>query len=576
MFERTLTSPLFRTALCGERSVLHDAWGKDADWSVAIVTRPAPEARAALVGTAALLIVNAPRECVIGGCSSDVAATVSALGCESVPLEAVPTVHLSIVQAVRDAYRAHHTLPTTPQDGVRIYSGAWGAAYAPTEASAAESLVENALHGFDFPAVIERAWADGVRIFVEAGPQASCTRMIGRILEGRPHVAVSACHRGQDGYRSLLVAVARAAEAGAPVDLDGLYGGPSGLATEVSAPKVLPAIVLGGVRGPLPLRPRRAPPVSAAVGPSPPASAAPSPAPSALDSFFATAEATAPAHATFLRVSQDALALHVRLLGEQHRMTSQLGSVPTTEPIAPRFDRAACLEFAVGKLARVLGPTFADVDAFPTRVRLPDEPLMLVDRILSVDGVMGTLGPGRIVTEHDVHESAWYLDGGRAPVCISVEAGQADLFLSAYLGIDREARGERVYRLLDAKIVFHRDLPRSGERIRYDIQIDRFIRQGDTWLFFFRFDGTIDGQPFITMFEGCAGFFSNEQLASWRRHRAPNRRAHGESSRAEVESSVFAPLVPMSADALSDARARRAPAAVTSAPPSARSSLARH
>jgi 3-hydroxymyristoyl/3-hydroxydecanoyl-(acyl carrier protein) dehydratase len=164
----------------------------------------------------------------------------------------------------------------------------------------------------------------------------------------------------------------------------------------------------------------------------------------------------------------------------------------------------------------MLGPAFAEVDTFPTRVRLPAEPLMLVDRIVEVEGEMGTPGPGRVVTEHDVHEGAWYLDGGRAPVCISVEAGQADLFLSGYLGIDLKTRGQRVYRLLDAKIIMHRDLPRPGEVIRYDIRIDRFICQGDTWLFFFRFDGTIDGVPLITMFDGCAGFFSPEQLATGR------------------------------------------------------------
>ncbi len=38
-------------------------------------------------------------------------------------------------------------------------------------------------------------------------------------------------------------------------------------------------------------------------------------------------------------------------------------------------------------------------------------------------------------------------------------------------------------------------LPRPGETIRYDIKIERFVRQGDVYLFFFQFDGTIDGEP---------------------------------------------------------------------------------
>jgi 3-hydroxymyristoyl/3-hydroxydecanoyl-(acyl carrier protein) dehydratase len=170
------------------------------------------------------------------------------------------------------------------------------------------------------------------------------------------------------------------------------------------------------------------------------------------------------------------------------------------------------MEFAVGSVARVLGPAFAAVDSYPARVRLPDTPLMLVDRILRVDAQKGVLGPGRLVTEHDVRPGAWYLDGDRAPVCIAVEAGQADLFLAAYMGIDLVVKGERTYRLLDAAVTFHRGLPRPGEVIRYDIAIDKFIRQGPTWMFFFRFEGTIEGAPLITMRNGCAGFFTEEEV----------------------------------------------------------------
>jgi 3-hydroxymyristoyl/3-hydroxydecanoyl-(acyl carrier protein) dehydratase len=95
-----------------------------------------------------------------------------------------------------------------------------------------------------------------------------------------------------------------------------------------------------------------------------------------------------------------------------------------------------------------------------------------------------------------------------------VEAGQADLFLCAYLGIDLVVRGRRTYRLLDATVRFHRELPRPGETIRYAIEIEKFIRQGETYLFLFRFEGTINGRPLITMIKGCAGFFTPEEAAN--------------------------------------------------------------
>jgi 3-hydroxymyristoyl/3-hydroxydecanoyl-(acyl carrier protein) dehydratase len=189
---------------------------------------------------------------------------------------------------------------------------------------------------------------------------------------------------------------------------------------------------------------------------------------------------------------------------------SEFSILPSSPSIA--YSRRDCLEFATGSVARVLGPEFAVVDAYPARVRLPDEPLMLVDRILSVEGNKGSLGSGRIVTEHDVLPGAWYLDGGHAPVCISVEAGQADLFLCAYLGIDLAVKGERTYRLLDAAVEFHREMPLPGETIRYEIEIDKFIRQGDTYLFLFCFNGFIGDTPLITMTDGCAGFFTEEEV----------------------------------------------------------------
>ncbi|MGB2929839.1 MAG: beta-ketoacyl synthase N-terminal-like domain-containing protein, partial [Desulfobacterales bacterium] len=239
--------------------------------------------------------------------------------------------------------------------------------------------------------------------------------------------------------------------------------------------------------------------------------------------------ATADAHKTFLDFSNELTRGFEKTFDIQTRLMETLisdNSLPVgefglenreqiekiKEPAKPAFSRDMCMEFATGSIARVLGPEFAVVDTYKVRVRLPDEPLMLVDRIISVEGEKRSLGSGRVVTEHDVLPQAWYLDGGHAPVCISVEAGQADLFLCSYLGIDHAVKGERSYRLLDAIVKFHRGLPRPGDVIRYEIDIDHFVRQGDTYLFFFRFEGFIGNSRLISMHNGCAGFFTHEEV----------------------------------------------------------------
>jgi acyl transferase domain-containing protein/3-hydroxymyristoyl/3-hydroxydecanoyl-(acyl carrier protein) dehydratase len=739
MLARMQASPLFRDLLAGRCEAARQAWGLAEDepfqWKVVLVNRPADQVRAALAPRVELLIVNTPEECVVGGEARAVEDLVRRLGCEAVALEGVPTVHCAALEPAAEAYRQLHLLPTEPPSGVRFYSGYLGRAYPLDSEAAARSILEQGLHGLDFPATIERAYADGVRIFVEMGPQQSCTRMIRRILSGRPHLAVSVDVRGEDSLLSLLRALAALVVEGVAIDLEALYGRPSQAVGHrpPRPPRPGVPVVLGGppLRAPAPPHAGQEAPLAAGApatagapsGPAPPSRKAPLPAgapaaagppstpgppsqeapppaggpaarpwpsapalpsretpvpagapaagrpplpppppgpetearppgraPAGLEGLVAaTAAARARAHEAFLRFSRDGSAGLARVLtayGEAAQALASLPLAPGLEapgpaegppspgtptgapgrsqapslaatltdvpgrsqapsppatptdvpgrsqaprpaatptdvpgrsqapgpaatptdvpgrsqapsppatptdvpgrnqapgppatptdvpgrnqapgpaatltgplepvvPTAPLFSREMCLEFARGSIARVLGPEFAPVDAHPTRVRLPDEPLMLVDRILSLEGEPRSLGRGRLVTEHDVHPGAWYLDGGRAPVFISVEAGQADLFLSAWLGIDFYTRGQRVYRLLDATVTFHRGLPRPGETIRYDIRIDRFVRQGEVYLFFFEFDGTIDGAPFITMREGCAGFFTHQEI----------------------------------------------------------------
>ena len=244
-----------------------------------------------------------------------------------------------------------------------------------------------------------------------------------------------------------------------------------------------------------------------------------------MQSVQDNAQASADAHTRFLEIStqmtrgyEEAMALQARLLAPQMEPNDDRGAKATgivKHPIAtvtPLYSRKDCLAFATGSVASVFGPEFAVVDTYKARVRLPDEPLMLVDRVVSLVGEKLSLGSGRIVTEHDVLPGAWYLDGNRAPACISVEAGQADLFLSSYLGIDHVVKGQRTYRLLDACVTFFRGLPHPGETIRYEIEIEKFIRQGETHLFFFKFKGYIEDKLLIQMKDGCAGFFTEAEV----------------------------------------------------------------
>lgn len=226
---------------------------------------------------------------------------------------------------------------------------------------------------------------------------------------------------------------------------------------------------------------------------------------------------TAIAHEKFLEFSKQNMLEMEKQFKALTRLASHVIQNPDgingkKEPPTLFLDREDCLEYAVGKAGKVLGELFDIIDTYPVRVRLPAEPLMLVDRIMEIRGEMLSLTSGSIVTQHDVKEGAWYLDGGKAPVSISIEAGQADLFLCAWLGIDHVVKGKRKYRLLDARVTFHRTLPEPGETIEYHIEIDRFLKQGEVYLFFFHYKGYIDNQLLISMRDGCAGFFTEAEV----------------------------------------------------------------
>lgn len=561
MFNRMQRSGLFRDLLARPWKSARQAFGisEDADWTwcVAVVNRRADEVRALLseFSQAFLLIVNSDDECVIGGEKAQVEALVRRLKCGSFVLEGVPSVHCRALEPVADEYHDLHVLPVVARP-VRFYGGHDARAFELTSENAAGSILQSALHGLDWPATIRKAYDDGVRIFVEMGPQASCTRMIKRILAGRPHFARSISVASEDEELSVARLAAALIAERVPVSLDALIRRAPAVEAHVDRVVTVP---LGTPLGPLPQMPSTPsqptlPPVAAsgrAVGPTLPYVAASGPAVSptlpsvavsgpavsptlthvaVLDGYkselVAASATVASAHEMFLRTQEVALTAMANATALQSRLLQAMAVAgPATAAVAPppaavaspsvvqpALDREMCLEFARGSIARVLGAAFAEVDGFPTRVRLPDEPLMLVDRIMEIDGEPCSLSHGRVVTEHDVLPGAWYLDQSRAPVFVSVEAGQADLFLSGYLGIDLATRGERVYRLLDATVTFHRGLPVAGEVIRYDIRILRFVRQGDAWLFFFEFDGTVNGQPLLTMRNGCAGFFTYEEI----------------------------------------------------------------
>jgi acyl transferase domain-containing protein/1-acyl-sn-glycerol-3-phosphate acyltransferase len=204
-----------------------------------------------------------------------------------------------------------------------------------------------------------------------------------------------------------------------------------------------------------------------------------------------------------------------------------LVSSPQPQPVAvvqpaqsavlpgPKFDRAQLEILAGGKISSVFGPLFAGQDGYARQVRMPEPPLLLADRVTGIDAVAGSMGKGTLWTETDVRADSWYLDDeGRMPAGVMIESGQADLLLISWLGIDSLNQGERVYRLLGCDLTYRGGLPVPGDTLCYDIHVDGHATQGDVRLFFFHYDCQVDGKPRLSVRNGQAGFFTDDELAN--------------------------------------------------------------
>ncbi|MEI6897598.1 MAG: beta-ketoacyl synthase N-terminal-like domain-containing protein [Psychromonas sp.] len=176
------------------------------------------------------------------------------------------------------------------------------------------------------------------------------------------------------------------------------------------------------------------------------------------------------------------------------------------------YDTADLVEFAEGDISKVFGDEYKIIDGYARRVRLPTTDYLLVTRVTELDAKIHQYKKASMFTEYDIPVDAPFLIDGHIPWSVSVESGQCDLMLIAYIGIDFQNKSERIYRLLDCELTFLEDMAFGGETLRYEIHIDSYARNGEQLLFFFHYDCYVGDKKVLIMRNGCAGFFTDEEL----------------------------------------------------------------
>ncbi|MDQ0456410.1 beta-ketoacyl synthase N-terminal-like domain-containing protein [Rhizobium paknamense] len=645
--------PLFKTWIGGPRQVVRDAFDvaektpNSKLWASSVLLAPVQEVRDAVAARSDVFIthVNTPKEVVIAGLPDGVNAVVKGLSAYSSYRSPVSFIlHVPILRRVADLIGDLHDHPSTPiaPDFELFTTATYGTMGDFDRGALSRTITDVMCTEVDFVRMLDKAYDDGYRIFVECGPSATCSRWVSSTFAGREHLSINLNQRGADDEKSLIAALAKLVSHGVKADLTSLLpkevqpasrtiislepgGAPLRAAakavvvtlkpqaraelsqpealTEASAP--MPATLIWG---PTPewLTKSAAPMVASAPISQPAAEApkqeravpeqtfTPAPAPAAAAQAETTAQPRLPAraepaytraasraasaaprsthlvqailerhklgHQTFLQTQAALIDLWRDQIGEGSQLIEHEAGAAVLEverPVPPQpvvieapvlreepvvvqvpkvaptpaptvitvpasqkrakpegvfLDEQDLLTFASGKVADALGEQFAPIDAYPVRVRLPAPPYFFVSRVTKVQAEFGKYQPCSLTTEYDVPHDAWYLVDGQMPPGVAVESGQSDLLLVALLGIDFKNKGVRKYRLLDGRLSFYGRLPKAGSTLRFDISIDRFVWQGDGLLFFFRYDGYIDGELALQLHSGCAGFFTEDEL----------------------------------------------------------------
>ena len=169
---------------------------------------------------------NAPQQIVVSGelqAIVDFEAALSARGLAFRRLPVASGFHSSIVAGCCDPFAAFlsgiaFATPTLP-----VYSNASAAPHSVDPHALGDALAKQIAQPVRFVEMIEAMYAAGARTFLEVGPGAVLTGLVGAILGERPHNAISLDRKHKDGVESLLIALARVTAIGIDLRLDRLF-----------------------------------------------------------------------------------------------------------------------------------------------------------------------------------------------------------------------------------------------------------------------------------------------------------------------------------------------------------------
>jgi PfaB family protein len=507
-------SPIFQNRFAGNLELLAEEWQMTSEeakmrW-VSLVLLTSKEKVLPLIQSKEkvyLSFINTDNELIISGDKTECYAIAKELGCINVEVPFQNVIHHDFCNKEREGLIEMHNFAIQDEPKIDFYSSIKLGKLSLVSTELAENSTEVCCRKVDFPQLIRTVFEDKVNSFVEIGANSTCTAWIKDILKSENHLAVSVDKKGVSFAQTLLSALGQIISNGFSADISGLYLDNS---ISVKEKTFLKKIMVGGERILEAIQKKKVSvtrvfPKRELVAIS-----------EVIQSSVVPMEQSLSTDKNISTMNENIVSTNTSAagtIGENGLLRHDFSTGKHLEGKTIIFTQKDLEEFAEGKIANVFGEEYAIIDTYKRRVMLPMYPYLLVSRVTELKGKRGEFKPSKMQTEYDIPYNAWFSTDGQIPWAVSVESGQCDLMLISYLGIDFQAKGEYVYRLLDCTLTFLDDLPFEGQTLRYDISINSFVRNGNNLLFFFSYECFVQDRMVLKMDGGCAGFFTDGQLS---------------------------------------------------------------
>ncbi|MFV0420266.1 MAG: beta-ketoacyl synthase N-terminal-like domain-containing protein [Dysgonomonas sp.] len=572
MSKRLRNSSVFNNRLAGNMDVLREIWNIGPDekeiWCTYVVKTSVETLNTVISNYSKvfLLLINTEKELIIAGNREQCTTLIEELNCLSFEITMSDTVHCDIAKIEYDNLKYLHESPVNKINNINFYTASSYSKFDIDSKIIAENIAIIYGKTINFPQLINTVYDDGVGVFIEVGARNNCSSWIDEILGQKEHLVMPVNQKGVPDRDSIIRLIAKLFSYGINLNLKNIYPSadmdeekPSLIRETLNGGQALTSVLSSESNKRL-LRELPGDITEKNI----------------LDNNIYTQKVNknsivnkniimeekknknsippSPLLENLIRITE----LQINVLKSRHKSIKTLGNIltnnniyrPDVKEIAARrghpqisvstemdshavfrntqndtiaferkdntkscvWDSDDLLEFASGNISKIFGPEYAVIDTYARRVRLPMPPYLLVSRVTKIDAKMDKYEPCSMITEYDIPYNAWFSREGQIPWAVSVESGQCDLLLISYLGVDFQNKGKRVYRLLDSTLTFLDTIPKEGETLRYEIKINSFARSGESLLFFFSYDCFVGDKKILVMTNGCAGFFSNEEL----------------------------------------------------------------